>query len=212
MPTQQQADNLNDRYDQLSEKLDLLDKVPADKASTVNATIADWQDYYWGPGVDMGFSQLVDYEGRYITAAQLVDGLATQTTKQTRVEDTQWFKADVAARAANPRAPIPLPPLLVTAVPPRPPQPPPYVPPPAVHYTPAPMPPPPPLPPMTMGAVDTEAWGTVTPDEAQAYARAPGNAPWQPPESAPQRGGKGGLLAVVVMIATGIYGKQSGWF
>ena len=210
MPTQQQADNLNDRFDQMADKLDLLDSVPISKARQINYTISDWQDYYWGPGVDTAFSQLVSWEQRYIAAAQTLDSVASQTISKKRVEDTEWYKADAAASTGA--APVKLPPLLIYGTPP--PAPPrPYVAPPPVVYRPDPLPPLPSPPPvvMTMEPIDTTEWGRVTPQEAQIYARAPANAPWQVPEmQAPT--GKGGLLAAVVLVVAGIYGNRAGWF
>ncbi len=216
--TQQQADNLNDRFDQLAEKLDLLDKAPIDKVRPVNATISSWQDYYWSG--DNQWNQLPDWEQRYITAARLVDGLASQTTSKARIQDTTWFKESAAEAASrtgpgSSSQPIRLPPLLVTAAPPpRPPPPPEYVPPkPAPRYTSAPLPPVAPLPAMSMGTVDTSEWGNVTPQDAQAFARDPGNAGWDAPVYAPHaKGGTKGLLALVGSILAGIYAKRAGWF
>jgi len=197
------AERLEDKFNQLGERLDLLYDVPLEKARLVNATISDWQDWFWTHHGNWPKSELLTWQDRYVKAARVVDALAAKTKTVSRVEETKGYQ--------KPKGPVVhLPPLLITARPP----PPPYVPPPPIVYE------------ETtgstgaaparvrfaqMGAVDVSEWERMNHPEYVAYSRDPVTEGWEPPLLTVSKAGRGGLLALMGGITAAIIGKKQGW-
>lgn len=197
------AELLNDKFDQLSARFDLLYEVPREQGQLVNAAISDWQDWFWEKHGNWPSQELLTWQDRYVKTAALVDALSRQTktvSDPTKVKDYSAPKGPV----------IHLPPLLITARPP----PPPYVPPPPIVYEETPGgtgPAPARVRLQGMGAVDVSEWDRMNLPEFVAYSRDPGTEGWEQPLLTITKNGKGGLIALTVGIVTAIIGKKQGW-
>ena len=197
------AELLNDKFDQLSQRFDLLYEVDKDKGKLVNAAISDWQDWFWENHGNWPAQELLTWQDRYVKTAALVDALATQTVTVSKVEETKDY--DPPKKKV-----IHLPPLLITARPP----PPPYVPPPPIVYeeTGGPTGPAPARVRLQgMGSVDVSEWDRMNKPEFVAYSRDPGTKGWEQPLLTVTKAGRGGLIALTVGIVTAIVGKKQGW-
>lgn len=193
---------LNDKWDQLGARFDLLYDVPIDQARLVNAAISDWQDWYWEKYENWPSTELLTWQDRYVKTAALVDALSRQTKTVSRVEETKGYK--------KPTGPVVhLPPLLITARPP----PPPYVPPPPIVYE-SPSGQTGPAPARVrltgMDAVDVSDWERMNLPEYVAYSRDPGTQGWSYQGAAVGKADKTGLVALVVAIGAGIWAKYKG--
>ena len=104
-------DQLNVKWDAASDRFNLLTDVAPGPEREINGNIADWQDFYWGEARSPG--DLLAWEGKYMRTAALLDRASRATTVAKSVEQTSYYKPPVKS--------VRLPPLLITAAPPRPP-------------------------------------------------------------------------------------------
>jgi hypothetical protein len=108
------AELLNDKWEALSDRFNLLKSVPKAEGRLINAAIAQWQDWYWDKYESWPSTQLLGWQDRYVKTARLLDALAVKTVVVKSVKQTDSYQAP------KPVA-IKLPPLLITAKPPTPP-------------------------------------------------------------------------------------------
>lgn len=108
------AELLNEKWDALSDRFNLLKSVPKDQARVINAAISQWQDWYWGKYESWPSAELQDWQDRYVKTARLLDAAAKKTVVVKSVKQVDTYQ---------PPKPVPvkLPPLLITAKPPTPP-------------------------------------------------------------------------------------------
>lgn len=197
------ASLLNDKFDALSQRFDLLKTVPKEQAQLINASISDWQDWYWGNLDNWPADELMHWQDVYVKTARLLDEVASHTVMVSDVTQTDDYRPPTGKV-------IHLPPLLVTARPP--PAPPPYVAPPPVLYEERPLAPVSPRSQVQltpMGTVDVSGWSNM---ELPTLVRAnlPESHPWSP-DFTERPNAKGGLIALVLAIGFGTVAKRQGW-
>lgn len=163
------AELLNEKWEALSDRFNLLKSVPRDQADLINAAISDWQDFYWDKFEAWG--DLTRWQDLYVKTARLLDGVAAKTVTVKTVQQTDAYSPPK-------RVAVVLPPLLVTGQPP---------PPKATA-----------MPPMAgVGPVDTSGWRDLLPaDFGQVYevTAAPG---WTPPDNGTLPINRSGLWALL---------------
>jgi len=193
------AELLNDKWDALSQRFDLLKTVPRDQAQLINAAISDWQDWYWDKYEAWPSTELLAWQDRYVKTARLLDAVAAKTVVVSDVTKTDDYRAPTGKVTT-------LPPLLITAKPP-----PRYVPPPPIVYEEAPYLPPPRITATaSMGGVDTSGWGKTDWGTFSAYSRDPGTVGWTPGDTN-VRLNRTGLGALLAGVTAAIIGKKQGW-
>lgn len=192
------AELLNDKWDALSQRFDLLKTVPRDQAQLINAAISDWQDWYWDKYESWPSTELLAWQDRYVKTARLLDAVAKKTVVVSDVTKTDDYHAPTGKVTT-------LPPLLITARPPR------YVPPPPIVYEEKPyLPPPRVTATARMGSVDTSGWGKTDWGQFQTYSRDPGTVGWTPGDMNVSLN-RTGLAALLAGVTAAIIGKKQGW-
>lgn len=192
------AELLNDKWDALSQRFDLLKTVPRDQAQLINAAISDWQDWYWDKYESWPSTELLAWQDRYVKTARLLDAVAKKTVVVSDVTKTDDYHAPTGKVTT-------LPPLLITARPPR------YVPPPPIVYEEKPyLPPPRVTATARMGSVDTSGWGKTDWGTFQTYSRDPGTVGWTPGDMNVSLN-RTGLAALLAGVTAAIIGKKQGW-
>lgn len=197
------VDQLNAKWEALSERFNLLQDVPSNQATVINAAISEWQDWYWGSYGAWPDEDLINWQERYLKAAALLDAVAKQTVTVSTVQQTSAYTAPgVAGNVYGGE----LPPLLVTA--------PVYRAPAAVVYQEQ---------PITDYSAATEAprytldmgpavasWGAPEASSLTTYDIEPGTSAWVPTVIG-GRPTRAGLAALVVSVAAAVLGKKQGW-
>ena len=108
------AELLNEKWEALSDRFNLLKSIPRDQERVINAAIAQWQDWYWDKYESWPSAELVEWQDRYVKTARLLVAVAKKTVVVKTVQQTDSYQPPKPV-------PIKLPPLLVTAKPPAPP-------------------------------------------------------------------------------------------
>lgn len=175
------AEQLNEKWEALSDRFNLLKSVPKAEARVINAAIAQWQDWYWGQFEAWPSDELLDWQDRYVKTARLLDSAAKKTVVVKTVQQTDSYR---------PPKPIPikLPPLLVTA---RPPKPPPEL--------------------VDLDAVDVSDWGKTKWGDMSAYDYDPGGSGFVLPTDTGVSLDRKGLWALMAAVGAAIWGKTTGW-
>lgn len=201
------AEQLNEKFDALSARFDLLKSVPKDQAALINAAISDWQDFYWAKYGSWPSEQMLHWQDVYVKTASLLDAVAARTVVVSTPQKTDDY------RAPQPVA-IQLPPLLVTAKPPPVPPPAPYIAPAPVLYNEQPVA----LAPVTqrfadVGTVDVSGWSSLpltrSDKDSITYDLTPHG--WDPPRVYGARGSNAGLAVAMGAAVLAIMGKRYGW-
>lgn len=193
------AEQLNEKWEALSERFDLLKSVPKTEGALVNKAISDWQDFYWSHFDAWG--NLITWQDRYLKTARLVDALAKKTVTVASVSQTDGYQPPKPAKW--------LPPLVITA--PRPPTPT-YRAPAPVLYSESPAPPPRESTRFaSVGSVDVSGWGGPVARSSEIDFSLPEpTAAWEA-RLGPTKLNRTGLLAAIVSVGTAIWGKKEGW-
>jgi len=177
------AELLNEKWDALSSRFDLLKSVPKDHAALINAAISDWQDWYWDHYENWSAEALLTWQDRYVKAARLLDAVAKKTVTVKTVKQTDAYTPPK-------KVAVKLPPLLVTAAPPTPPKPlPAFVP---------------------VASLDVSSWGQdIAAPSGNIYSRDPGTVGWTP-DNGTLPLSRGGLWALLGTLGAGVWLKRQG--
>lgn len=174
------AELLNEKWEALSDRFNLLKSVPPSEARVINSAIAGWQDFYWEKFEAWPSDELLAWQDRYVQTARVLDAAAKRTTVVKTVQQTDAYSPPkkVAVR---------LPPLLVTAPVPKP----------LPDF-------------VEVGPVDVGGWANGTDVTGPVYSRGAIAPAWEAPVFAEKPLNRTGLWALVASVGVFAWLKRRG--
>lgn len=179
------AEQLEEKFNALGEKFDLLKDVSKADKDRMMALLSDFQDWYWGNFEAWPSDELLHWQERYRQGEQHYQRMAAKTVTVSSYKETSDYHGP-------PQGPVQhMEPIYITARPPPP--------------------PPPPSAPIVVGPLDLSKWGDVTASAAKGYALDTSAPVWSQGAVLPEPSSKG-LMIMAGVLVFGIVAYKNDWF